>query len=104
MSVAHARRTDPGTSQDAARRASANLSALKRAVLTKFDEHGPMVGSGLNLVYEFEQGLYGGPDCKYDSPRKRAGELLRDGYLAVVDRIDGESLYAITDNGREAIR
>lgn len=104
MSIAHARRTDPGTSQDAAKRASFNLTALKLAVLAKFDERGPMVGSKLNRIYEFEQGLYGGPDCKYDSPRKRAGELRRDGYLEIAGKLDGESVYAITDRGREALR
>lgn len=103
MSIAHARRTDPGTSKDAAKRASYALPALKMAVLSKFREHGPMVGSTLNRVYEFEQGLYGGPDCKYDSPRKRAGELVRDGHLEIVDKLDGESVYVITDKGREAI-
>lgn len=104
MSIAHARRTDPSTSKAAARKATANLPALKRAILATFQEHGPMVGSTLNRVYEFEQGLYGGPDCKYDSPRKRAGELVRDGLLERAGRLDGESVYAITEKGREAIR
>lgn len=99
MSVAHARRTDPGSSKVAANVATYSMPIVKRSVLDLLSNNEALTGNTINEVYRSE----GYPKCAWDSPRKRAGELVRDGYLTNVASGAHEALYVITDKGREAI-
>ena len=104
-----ARRTDPDTSHVAADATQAHLHEAKQRVLRVVAVHGPLVGSEINDQYRVMASHHNWRRLAYDSPRKRAGELVADGFL----RISGtriaegnslpESIYAITDLGREAI-
>lgn len=100
MSIAHARRADPAASKAAAKSASFSMPLVKRAVLDLLANNEALTGNTINEVYRSE----GYPKCAWDSPRKRAGELLRDGLLVDVSQGGAhEAVYAITDKGREAI-
>lgn len=100
MNTAHARRTDPAASRVSATKASVTMPLVKRSVLDLLSNNEALNGNNINELYRSE----GYPKCAWDTPRKRAGELLRDGYLTnIAWHPSDEAVYAITDKGREAI-
>lgn len=96
-----ARTTDPITSQVAADRSQVTLTPLRKAVLAlMFVQGNAMKGSDINWAYAKHQPAHeerGWPRCHWDSPRKRAGELAADGFLVIVGRSEGESVYALPE-------
>jgi hypothetical protein len=77
------------------------MPLVKRGVLDMLSNNEALSGNAINELWRAE----GYPKCAWDSPRKRAGELLRDGLVEDVSGSDAhEAVYAITDRGREAIR
>lgn len=104
------RKTDPITSHIAADASAAGLKDAKHNVLYILSHTGPITGSELNAAYQAYARAENWRRLAYDSPRKRAGELVADGYLTVasIHIADGnnlpESVYALTPKGEEAIR
>lgn len=96
MSEAHARSTDPDTSKDAATRATKSMPRIRKAVLEIVADHGMCIGSEINQYYVADDRQ---KHAGWDSPRKRAGELVKDGYLTIVGRREGESEYCVTFEG-----
>jgi hypothetical protein len=105
-----ARRSDPVTSHIAADATQAGLKEAKLRVLQLVREHEPIAGSQLNDLYRLTASRMDWKPLSFDSPRKRAGELSADGYLEVADYAIAEgnhlpeSIYVLTDKGREALR
>lgn len=104
-----ARATDPAQSHIAADVSQAGLKDAKARVLQLVRDHAPVAGSHLNDLYRLAASRLNWKPLAYDSPRKRAGELATEGYLAVV-RVgiaEGnhlpEAIYGLTDKGREAL-
>lgn len=82
------RRTDPTSSHVAADRSGSNLHVVADAVLWLIDRYGPMNGTDLNDRYMSMRRTLGWPVVSYESPRKRAGELVREGLLVVLNPDD----------------
>lgn len=103
------RRTDPKTSHRAADVSQASLPETKVRVMDLLHVHRRLSSSELNDQYQFAAArMPGWKRVAYDSPRKRAGELVEAGYVEVVDERPGlygvpESVYALTEKGRRAI-
>ena len=104
------REQDPVTSQEAARDTAVRVKAVREGVLELVRIYHRISASQINAQYEIRREGRGWARAAHDSPRKRAGELAdpRRGllYLAVVDTAIGEngraeSVYALTDRGRE---
>jgi hypothetical protein len=103
--TARTRRTDPQTSHDAADRSQATLHATRAAVLRLVSIHGSLTGSQLNEQYSLLATRNDWPKVHFDSPRRRAGELAKDGLLDVSDVPRGtERAYTLTDAGRKAVQ
>ncbi len=106
---ARVRRSDPTTSHIAADVSQRSLKQTKFAVLELVLQEGELVGSEINDLYRLRASRHGWRHIAFDTPRKRAGELAADGYLAVVAERPAEgnhlpeSTYAITDKGREML-
>jgi hypothetical protein len=104
------RATDPVTSHIAADISGKKLRPAKLAVLYVFSLHRPMLGSELNDVYALATNREMVPMLALDSPRRRAFEMERDGYLVVssVRRAEGNNTFerelALTDKGRAALK
>lgn len=104
-----ARKSDPVTSHIAADASAVHLHETKQRVLQIVDTHGALVGSEINEQYQLMAARMNWRRVAWDTPRKRAGELAEDGFL------DGsktrpakgnnlpESLYRLTEMGREAL-
>lgn len=103
------RRSDPLTSHFAADKSAHGLHESKHRVLQLVRIHEAICGSDLNDQYKVMADRLNWKRLAWDSPRKRAGELAEDGYLQVVgERLSEgnhalESVYALTDKGREAL-
>ncbi len=104
-----ARATDKVTSHIAADASQVHLQEAKRRILELVAVHQPIVGTELNELYRLASARMNWRRLAFDSPRKRAGELAADGFLDDSEtRIaDGnylpESVYRITEKGREAL-
>lgn len=108
------RRTDPATSHNAGDISQANLSTIKAHVLFVMAKSGAngLTGQEINDLYTFTRSRLGWDRCHFDSPRKRAAELVEDGYLEVTGtraapgrgQSSIESVYALTDLGRTVNR
>ena len=104
-----ARATDKVTSHIAADASQLHLHESKHRILELVAVHQPIVGTELNELYRLAAARMNWRRLAFDSPRKRAGELAIDGFLDDSEtRIaDGnylpESVYRITDKGREAL-
>lgn len=92
----------------AADRSQRTLHRTKVAVLRIVAEQGEVTGVQINELFEFNaaRGRWG--RVAYDTPRKRASELARDGFLAIrTEKSDGNNLpeahYSLTAKGREAV-
>jgi hypothetical protein len=102
------RASDPAPSQIAANKAEKNLRITKVRVLELIHTQGWLSSSEVNDQYLFASARLDWTRLAYDSPRKRAGELVDEGYLRVVDERMGangapESVYALTEKGKRVI-
>ncbi len=103
-----ARKTDPLASHAAAESAVLTLKQVRFAVLWLAFRFPNSTGKELNDNYRVFQSRLGWPVVDGDSPRKRASELTRDGYL---DRVEQEQArnnrpvghYTITERGAKAM-
>lgn len=82
------RLTDPISSHVAGDRSGETREAVADAVVRMLMDNGPMSGADLNKEYAIAQLVYGWPVAAYDSPRKRAGELAREGFIVVLNPDD----------------
>jgi hypothetical protein len=100
------RSTDPVTSHQAADVSARSLRETKTHVLAVVRDNGPVTGSAINDLYVFAGARFGWKEVAWDSPRKRAGELVEDGYLEVHDFRPApgnhlpEASYKLTDLGK----
>jgi len=107
--TARTRKTDPHTSHLAGDVSAHGLRDAKTRVLELVSVHAPVTGSELNDLYRLTADRVGWRRLAWDSPRKRASELARDGFLEVVGVQTAagnnlpESAYGITDKGRTAL-
>ena len=83
-----ARRHDPLSSHVAADRSSKTRRPVADAVLWLIDQFGPMNGADLCDRYMSMRRVQQWPVVAYESPRKRAGELVDSGELVVLNRDD----------------
>lgn len=81
--TARARRNDPLSSSVAADLSAKTRGRVHAAVLWMLDRYGPLTGNELNDHYRWRQRGMGWPVVAYDSPRKRAGELVGRGVVVV---------------------
>ncbi len=106
---ARTRKTDPITSHVAGDNSQRNLHESKRRVLELVKVHAPVTGRELNDLYSLAASRLNWKRIHFDSPRRRAGELAKDGYLEVVGTqiADGnnspEAAYGLTELGREVL-
>ncbi len=106
---ARTRRTDPETSHQAGDNSQRNLHESKRRVLELVKVHAPVTGRELNELYDVTAARLNWKRIHFDSPRRRAGELARDGYLEVVGtqvapgNNSPEAAYGLTDSGRAVL-
>jgi len=107
--TARTRKSDPLTSHLAGDVSAHGLRDAKQRVLQLVSVHAPVTGSELNDLYRLTADRLGWPRLGLDSPRKRAGELARGGFLEVVGTQTAagnnlpESAYGIAGKGREAL-
>lgn len=99
------RRSDPLSSHRAGDVSQPSIPETKVRVMDLLLVHGWLSSSQINDNYQFAASRLGWKRVAYDSPRKRAGELVEDGYLEVIDERLGqygvpESVYALTAKGR----
>lgn len=80
-----ARRSDPLQSHVAADKSQETITAVKAAVLLLVRQKGALDGAELNELYAARRDRNGWPMVHWDSPRKRAGDLHRDGQLKVLN-------------------
>lgn len=106
---ARTRKSDPVTSHRAADVSSTHLHETKLRVLELLSIHGALVGSEINEQYVLMAARKNWRRVAWDTPRKRAHELLDDGFLEVesVRTAEGNNLpersMRLTDLGREAL-
>jgi hypothetical protein len=107
---ARTRRTDPTTSHQAADVSQRTLKAAKVAILRIIHNNPGVTGTDLNDLYLFFRARHTWvPVIAWDSPRKRAGELVDDGYL--VAEMSGrrgannqtEHTYRLTEHGQRIL-
>lgn len=103
------RKSDPLTSHAAADASQAGLKDARHNILQILRDHESLTGTEINEQYSLYSSRLGWRRLSWDSPRKRAGELAKDGFLEIVGtRIaDGntspESAYTLTLKGLEVI-
>jgi len=83
-----ARLTDPISSHVAADESGKTRQAVADAVVHMLLQRGPLTGRELNEGYTIAHLIYGWPTVAFDSPRKRAGELAREGFIVVLNPDD----------------
>ncbi len=99
-------KTAPIQSHMAAERAVRTMHRTKVWVLRIVAKYDELPGSEINAIF---RGFAPRDDWPaFDTPRKRAGELAEDGFLAKrLEKSDGnhldEAWYSLTDKGREVI-
>ena len=103
-----ARLSDPVQSHMAADRSQATVKPTKRAVLILLLQEGEATGAELNDLYRLRAARNDWGSVAYDTPRKRAEELYKDGYLAARHQTsDGnhlpEAVYTLTVKGLEVV-
>lgn len=102
------RKTDPVTSHAAADQSQRMMHDTKVHVLLVLSVHHELSGSDLNDMYRLATARHGWKKVAWDSPRKRAGELVKDGYLNIVGTREGtngtlESVYALSEKGQRVV-
>jgi hypothetical protein len=85
---ARTRRSDPLPSHVAGDKSQETVKRVADAVMTIVRREGAVGGTELNRLYRIaaEKGRY--PLVHWDSPRKRAGELVKDGFLVITNEGD----------------
>lgn len=83
-----ARRSDPVTSQRAADKSQTSIHESRAAVLSLVRQEGVLTGSEANELYHLRYERNGWPKIAWDSPRKRLGDLERDGLVVIVNPHD----------------
>lgn len=102
-----ARLVDPLASHKAADASQPALKIVRALVLELVAEYGGHVtGVQLNDIYEGEQHGRGWPLVRWDTPRKRAGELAKAGLLINCDQEDESfsACWVLTAAGYEAAK
>ncbi len=74
--TARARKSDPASSHVAADRSASTRGLVHEAVVRLIAQFGPLSGERLNEEYREWRAFNGWPVVAYESPRKRAGELV----------------------------
>lgn len=92
--TARARRTDPLSSHVAADKSAATRGQVHEAVVALITDFGPMNGQQLNEQYRELRIFRGWPVVAFESPRKRAAELIGT-RLHVVNPLDPRGTPAI---------
>lgn len=92
---ARTRTTDPLPSHVAADLSQRTRKAVRQAVLDLVATHRFISGKALNDMYSLSAPLRGWPMVDHDSPRKRAGELVREGLVRVANPDDKRGVPAI---------
>lgn len=82
---ARTRLTDPLSSHAAGDKSAATRLAVRDAVIVLLAEHGPLNGQQLNDLYELNAARRNWPTVHIDSPRKRAGDLAREGFIVILN-------------------
>lgn len=101
-----ARRGDPVTSHMAGDRSQSSVTAVKRELLVILRRRGSLTGSEANTLYREAANASDGhlPVVAWDSPRKRLGELARDGLVVPVDEKTPrgtEMVFVLPDSEKE---
>ena len=91
---ARTRRDDNLNSHLAADRSAYTRKRLENRVLELVFETGPTVGSELNQKYHDEWQRRGWKKAQFESPRKRAEELAKDGFLTAIES-EPETVYVM---------
>lgn len=81
--VPRTRRSDPLTSHLAGDKSQPTIAGTKLAVLFLVSQEGSLVGTEINDLFRANYKKRGWKRVSYDSPRKRAGEMVEDGLLTV---------------------
>jgi len=105
---ARTRLTDRLTSHLAGDASQVDMTDVEVAVLKIVHENPQSVGTEINQIYSDEQAARGWPFKQWDSPRKRAGELVEAGLLEDAGLHRGiynglEREFRITDAGRRTL-
>lgn len=101
---ARTRRNDPANSHTAADRSARNMHQIKLSILQLINQESMLSGEELNDLYSLRTPRNDWPAAKFDTPRKRAGELFLDGYLMDTSTPDDNCrTYCLTEKGLEAI-
>ena len=74
--TARARKTDVLSSHVAADKSATTRGQVHEAVVELITMLGPLTGQELNDFYRTHRGLHGWPVVAFESPRKRAAELV----------------------------
>jgi hypothetical protein len=103
-----ARRTDPTTSHAAADQSQRLMHDTKLHVMQVLHVNPNTVGSELNDLYRFMGSRKDWNKVAFDSPRKRASELVADGYVDVVGTRTAsngteQSVYALSEKGLRVV-
>lgn len=103
-----ARTSDPDASHAAAEAASLTLKQVRFAVLWIVAAQPSATGKQINDFYRTLQPKLGWPLVDGDSPRRRAGELAKDGYLERVEQEQARNNrpvghYTVSGRGVEAM-
>lgn len=96
--TARTRRDDPLSSHVAADRSQMTLPEAKAAVLLLVRQEGELSGAELNDLFSLRAARHGWNVYAWDSPRKRAGELAKNGQLIITNADDPRGtphIYAI---------
>ena len=101
--TARTRKSDPLTSHAAADRSQAAMKPTKIAVLKLIHQEGALTGEEINDLYLLRWYPHDWPIAKYDTPRKRAGELFADGFLELHGERDGGRLFRLSETGIAAV-
>lgn len=80
------RRDDPVASHMAADQSANKITEVRKNIYYLLELHGPMTGTQLNDLYAFTATRRDWwTRVSYDSPRKRAAEMVADGLLMVTN-------------------
>lgn len=94
------RRFDPLPSHVAGDRSQMTITEVKAAVMSLLRQEGELSGQEINDLYELRATRSDWPNVHIDSPRKRAGELVRAGLLTITNPDDSRgtpAIYAIKE-------
>ncbi len=97
------RRSDPVVSHQAGDRSQRGIHALRMNLLILIRENPLIIGTELNDLYRDTYRRREWKRVAYDSPRKRAFEMAREGVLEIVGERDGGQQLIITEAGLKVV-